>query len=336
MYEVFLFTVGKRVWDSLLRWKRGSETPSFPRSEHEERGSLRPLFPPQEGVSDPFSHRKRENLVHPRNPLAQIPLAQRMILGVSGFVPYFTSENLMLALSDPLNRDLRQYSCCPQDPPPYPPYLRCVIAQAFCSPKSFREMTLNSTAARGAERKGRNPAQGSRGFGGCLEASEFDPSFQQFGVSETPSQGPLRAPERLPEGQRPWRGSSGGLGEVCSFSTERENKVGRSEAPKRSHFPGWPLRGFQPSGSYPWATDNKLHYVARSYATPKKGGLFNYCDTLRYLENVDAIGTAVPYSRKLPGLRDWPGMGNPQNSSRECLREILAKKVLRLLARTML
>ena len=33
--------------------KKGSETPSFPRSEHEERGSLRPLFPPQEGVSDP-------------------------------------------------------------------------------------------------------------------------------------------------------------------------------------------------------------------------------------------------------------------------------------------
>ena len=73
-----LFAVGKRVWDSLLRWKKGSETHSFPRSEHEERGSLRPLFPPQEGVSDPFSHRKRENLVHPPNPLAQIPLAQRM------------------------------------------------------------------------------------------------------------------------------------------------------------------------------------------------------------------------------------------------------------------
>ena len=74
---------------SLLRWgkkglrlplavEKGSETPAFSRSEHEERGSLRPLFPPQEGVSDPFSHRKRENLIHPRNPLAQIPLAQRM------------------------------------------------------------------------------------------------------------------------------------------------------------------------------------------------------------------------------------------------------------------
>ena len=38
-----------------------------------------------------------------------------------------------------------------------------------------------------------------------------------------------------------------GLGEVYSLSTEWENKVGHSEAPKRSHFPGWPLRGFQPS-----------------------------------------------------------------------------------------
>ena len=45
------------------------------------------------------------------------------------------------------------------------------------------------------------------------------------------------------------------LGEVCSFSTEQENKVGHSEAPKRSHFPGCPLRGFQPLGSYPRATD---------------------------------------------------------------------------------
>ena len=45
-----------------------------------ERWSLRLLFPPQEGVSDPFSHSKRENPVHPPNPLAQIPLAQRMTL----------------------------------------------------------------------------------------------------------------------------------------------------------------------------------------------------------------------------------------------------------------
>ena len=33
----------------------------------------------QEGVSDPFSHRKRENPVHPKIPLATIPLAHRII-----------------------------------------------------------------------------------------------------------------------------------------------------------------------------------------------------------------------------------------------------------------
>ena len=61
-----------------MRWGKGSETPSFLRSEHEERGSLRPFSPPQQGVSDPFSHRKREKPVHPKIPLAKIPLAQRM------------------------------------------------------------------------------------------------------------------------------------------------------------------------------------------------------------------------------------------------------------------
>ena len=66
-------------------------------------------------------------------------------------------------------------------------------------------------------------------------------------VSETPSQRPLRAPERLsgPRG-RLFRG----LGEACPFSTERGKKVGHSEAPERPRFPGCPLRGLQPSGSY--------------------------------------------------------------------------------------
>ena len=68
------------------------------------------------------------------------------------------------------------------------------------------------------QRKGRNPAQGSRGLG----ALELDPSFQQLGVLEAPFQGPLGGPEWL------FRG-------LC--------------------FPGCPLRRFQPSGSYPWATD---------------------------------------------------------------------------------
>ena len=48
---------------SLLWWEKGSKTP---------------FSPSQEGVSDPFSHRKRENPVHPKIPLAKTPLAQRM------------------------------------------------------------------------------------------------------------------------------------------------------------------------------------------------------------------------------------------------------------------
>ena len=92
------------------------------------------------------------------------------------------------------------------------------------------------------------PGSGVQRFWGPLGASEFDPSFRQFGVSETASQGPLRAPERL-------SGAPGrlfrGLGEGYPFSTEREKKVGHSEASKRSRFPGCPRRGVQPSGLLP-------------------------------------------------------------------------------------
>ena len=72
---------------SLLRWKKGSETPScggkkdlrLPRSSCSDLGNEGVYFPPQEGVSDPFFHRKRENPVPPKIPLATIPLAQRMM-----------------------------------------------------------------------------------------------------------------------------------------------------------------------------------------------------------------------------------------------------------------
>ena len=66
-----------------------------------------------------------------------------------------------------------------------------------------------SIAARGAEQEGRSPSQGSRGFG--AGASEFDPSFQKFGVSETPSQRPLRGKALRASGgalQGPRRGVS--------------------------------------------------------------------------------------------------------------------------------
>ena len=100
--------------------------------------------------------------------------------------------------------------------------------------------------------QGAKPGSGVQRFWGPLGASEFDPSFQQIGVSETPFPGAPQSPGKAPRGpERLFRG----LGEVCSFSTDREKKVGHSEAPKRSHFPGCPLKGFQPSGSYPEATD---------------------------------------------------------------------------------
>ena len=73
---------------SLLRWEKGSETPSC----GGEKGLRLPLSScsdlGNEGVSDPFPHRKgslrpfvprqRENLVHPKIHLAKIPLAQRI------------------------------------------------------------------------------------------------------------------------------------------------------------------------------------------------------------------------------------------------------------------
>ena len=42
---------------------------------------------------------------------------------------------------------------------------------------------------------------------------------------------------------------------VALQGPRREVSVGNSEASKRPRFPGCPLRGFQPSGSYPRATD---------------------------------------------------------------------------------
>ena len=57
--------------------------------------------------------------------------------------------------------------------------------------------------------------------------------------------------------QRFWGPLAASEFDVCLFSTERGNKVGHSEAPKRSRFPGCPLRGFQPSGSYPRVIDKR-------------------------------------------------------------------------------
>ena len=105
--------------------------------------------------------------------------------------------------------------------------------------------------------------------------AEFDPSFQEFGVSEALSQSPLTAPERL-SGPR---GGSAVVSERCVRFQRREKKVGHSEAPKRSRFLGCPLKGaptlgLQPSGSYPRATDKGQAQQSLSEAMTHKAREF--------------------------------------------------------------
>ena len=71
-------------------------------------------------------------------------------------------------------------------------------------------------------------AQGSRGFGAPLGASEFEPSFQQFGSRKPPFRGPLE----------PQKGSQGPRG----GSSETSEKGVR----------------FQRSGRTRWATQRPL------------------------------------------------------------------------------
>ena len=82
-------------------------------------------------------------------------------------------------------------------------HLRCVT---FSSSYFFR-LQPDGRNARGETRL-RGPE-----VSGPLEGLEFDPSFQQFGVSETASQGPLKSPGKTLRGpgaapQRPRRGVS--------------------------------------------------------------------------------------------------------------------------------
>ena len=97
---------------------------------------------------------------------------------------------------------------------------------------------LNRLRNARAGTQGAEAGSGVQSFRGSLGASEFDPSLQQIRGPETPSRPrkALRTPGNL------FRN----LGESCLFSTEQEKKVGHSltETPKRSRFPGCPLRGF--------------------------------------------------------------------------------------------
>ena len=73
------------------------------------------------------------------------------------------------------------------------------------------------------------------------------PRFSNSGSRTIPLRG-------LIDARKGCQGPRGG----SSFSTEREKKVGLSEAPKRRRFPGSLLRGFQPSGSRPKAKEISL------------------------------------------------------------------------------
>ena len=81
----------------------------------------------------------------------------------------------------------------------------------------------------------------------------------------------LKGPERL------FRG----LGEVCSFQRSRETRWATQRPFWRSCFPGCPLRGFQPSGSYPRATDNWQSRIGRREKAPTPKTRFSIRTLLR-------------------------------------------------------
>ena len=77
------------------------------------------------------------------------------------------------------------------------------IQVSKCLPRLFCT-TQNSTVPRGAERKRRNPAQGSRDFGAPYRPRNSTPRFSNSGSRKPPPRGPLeprkgsQGPGRLP------------------------------------------------------------------------------------------------------------------------------------------
>ena len=100
-----------------------------------------------------------------------------------------------------------------------------------------------STAARGAEQEGRNPAQGSRGFGAPERPRNSTPRFSNSGSRKPLPRGPLE----------PQKGSQG-LGGGSSEASERGVRFQRSgktrwatQRPLRGPvFPDGPGRGSNP------------------------------------------------------------------------------------------
>ena len=81
---------------------------------------------------------------------------------------------------------------------------------------------------------------------------------------------------------------------MCPFSKERGQKAGHSQAPKGSRFPGCPLRGCQPSRSYPQATDN----LYRANGRGRSGGQTAGGDSSAFPQLKEPL-FAVPALREL-------------------------------------
>ena len=84
---------------------------------------------------------------------------------------------------------------------------------------------------------GAKPSSGVQRFWGPLGASEFDPRFSNSGSRRPLPRGPLE-PRKGSQGLG--GGSSQASERGVALSTEREKKVGHSEASKRPRFPDAP------------------------------------------------------------------------------------------------
>ena len=109
---------------------------------------------------------------------------------------------------------------------------------------------LHSIAARGTERKGRNPAQGSRGFGAPYGPRNSTPRFSNLGSRKPLPRGPL---EPRKGSQRPRRGSSGASARGVRFQRSGGKTRWATQRPLRGPvFPdapwGVPALGLLPSG----------------------------------------------------------------------------------------
>ena len=102
--------------------------------------------------------------------------------------------------------------------------------------------------------EGAEPGSGVQRFLGPLRGIRPTPRFSKSGSRTPPLRGPLEAQKGS---QRPQGGSSGALERGVRFRRSGKRKWA-SQRPKRSRFPGCPLRGVPTSASNPRATDNLL------------------------------------------------------------------------------